>query len=619
MRQLRMFICVFMLWTLIGTVSKIAFFGMYGSLFEDTTLWEKILVIVHGLKLDVAIAGYLTLIPTILLGITLWWQGKLMIWIWKVYFAFTSLVTSLMYVTNLGLYGYWGFPLDNTPLLYIKTSPTDAMASLTWWQMMAALLAVTIVTAGIYYLFRKSTNMLRLFAPDKRRTLAKCSAYTVVLLVLGGTLIIPIRGGFETGTNHTGTVYFSQNMRLNHAAVNPIFCFVESVSHQRQKLSTMYRFMDAEKADSIFSTMTHTALRTDVSKHNYNVVLISLEGFSDSIMHVPGVTTYLNRLAEEAVYFPNFYANSTRTDRALTCIHSGLPAQPTMSIMDLPKKSTALPSIARTLSRNGYATVFYYGGDINYSNMQSYFIGTGFQHIVSLNDFPLKLRRCKWGVADEDVYSRLLEDLRNVSTEKPFFYSLMTESSHEPYDVPNYRRLSDERLNAFAYADECLGKFIASMRTLPCWKNTIVVIVSDHLGVYPENIDNYQLWRYHIPLVITGGAMSYISVTDEKRLQVASQIDISATLLGMLGIRHDEFIFSKDILDATSPHFAFFSFPDAMGLVTSNGSCIYDNVTKKCRGTSEYEPQVKAYLQKLYDYINDIDSKTQEKNRIKYK
>jgi phosphoglycerol transferase MdoB-like AlkP superfamily enzyme len=581
-------------------VSKVVFLLVYHSLLEGAGLGSQLLVVWYGLRLDVAMAGYLTLIPGLLLIASVWTNWRLFRWLWNGYFAVASPLAVLAYIANLGLYGYWGFPLDNTPLLYLKTSPTDAMASLTWWQL--TILPLTIVFLSLA-LFQIGT---RLYPKKVYQTKGRIVEY-VLLPLLTVSLLLPIRGGVSTGTNHTGSVYFSDNIRLNHAAVNPIFSFMEAVLHQ-EEIGTRYRFMADDEATALFGPLTYTSLRTDTANFQRpNIILIVLESFSDSVMRVQGVTPNLLRLTTEGLYFPRFYANSFRTDRALVSIHSGLPAQPTMSVMDMPRKSTSLPAIAGQLARNGYQTTFYYGGDINYSNMRSYFVGTGFQTVVSDSDFPARQHTGKWGVADGPVFERMLADLKTKSS-KPFFCSIMTASSHEPFDVPDYHVIKDnEALNAFSYSDYCLGQFIKQLKTLPCWGNILVAIVPDHLGAWPENADNYQLWRYHIPFVIVGGAIK----AGTQCHVVGSQIDIAATLLGLAGIDHSGFTYSKDLLDANAPHFAFFSFPDAMGMVTDSSSIVFNNITGKVQSaegndTERLLTKAKAYLQKLYD---DLDKK----------
>jgi phosphoglycerol transferase MdoB-like AlkP superfamily enzyme len=605
MKPIKTLIAIFVIWTIVGMVSKIPFLLMYNG----TMSTDWLLVISHGVRLDIAIAGYLSMIPGLILIIQEIKAYRWYRWLWKGYFFITSLLYSLAIIANLGLYGYWGFPLDNTPLLYLRTSPKDAFASVPIWQTIALLVIIILVAWIIYKVFVRVTKQ-----SESAHTPIQRLYNTVGLLLLTAAMIIPIRGGFSTGTNHTGSVYFSPDIKLNHAAVNPAFCFFESVSHQKQDLSTMYRFMEDKDAEKIFQGMIKTSnseelrvkseeLKTENLKRN--ILLIILESFSDSIMHIPGATPQINKLSTEGLYFPNFYASSTRTDRALASILSGVPAQPTMTILDVPRISNSLPSLASSLKRRGYTTHFYYGGDTNYSNMQSYLMATGFQEVTSETDFPAKERICKWGAPDEYVYNRLLNDIKEEETDgkgRKWFKAILTESSHEPFDVPykskNTNIASSDVLNAFAYSDKCLGDFINKMKALPCWSNTMVVIVADHLGAFPEDIDNYKQWRYHIPFILLNADMD-IDVN-----VIAGQIDIPATILSLLGYDHHEFLFSKDMRDADAPHFAFFCFPDAMGMIEDGRFMVYDNNSNQLQGAPELEIPTKAYLQKLYDYLS---------------
>ena len=597
MKSIKIFILIFVLWTIVGVISKIPFLLLYCDFFSI----DSLLVLWHGLRLDLAIAGYLTLIPGLLLTLQEVNGRNWFRWL-KGYYVISSILYSLAIVANLGLYKYWGFPLDNTPLLYLKTSPKDAFASVSIFFTLAILLVIVLVALLIYQSFIQAAKIT---STEKPKVSSLQRFFNIVaLLLLTAILFLPIRGGVGTGTNHTGSVYFSTNIRTNHAAVNPAFCFFESVTHQKQDLSSMYRFMDSKEADMIFQSMIKTT-SPDKPTISKNVLLIILESFSDSIMHISGVTPQLNQLSKEGLYFQNFYANSTRTDRALASILSGVPAQPTMTILDVPRISNNLPSVASALAKHGYDTHFYYGGDTNYSNMQSYLMATGFQHVTSETDFPAKELICKWGAPDEYVYNKLLNDIKKEEAdtkERKWFKAILTESSHEPFDVPYKSKItniaSSDVLNAFAYSDKCLGDFINKMKTLPCWNNTMVVIVADHLGAYPEDIDNYKQWRYHIPFIILNADMD-IDVNI-----ISGQIDIPATILSILGYDHHEFLFSKDMRDADAPHFAFFSFPDAMGMITDEGFTIYDNKSNQLQGTPELENMSKAYLQKLYDYLS---------------
>ena len=161
--------------------------------------------------------------------------------------------------------------------------------------------------------------------------------------------------------------------------------------------------------------------------------------------------------------------------------------------------------------------------------------------------------------------------------------------------------MKNKRLNAFAYTDSVVGNLLRQYSRLPGWNNTLIVIVPDHVGGYKKHLDNFSVSRYQIPLILAGGA-----IAGPMRIDVlGTQHDIAATLLGQLHVRHDDFRFSKNLLSTKTPKFAFFTVPDAFGMITGDGAVIYDNkqqkaVYKKGDGSMVLQ-KGKAYLQKLYD------------------
>lgn len=334
-----------------------------------------------------------------------------------------------------------------------------------------------------------------------------------------------------------------------------------------------------------------------------------MESFASDLLPSMGtqkdVAVELDSIAQKSILFTRFYANSFRTDRGLISILSGYPAQPTMSIMRYPAKTAHLPSIARSLmQQRHYTTSYYYGGDVDFANQRSYLISQGYQKIISDTDFPIEDKLSKWGVPDHLVANRLLADLKKEQKGGPKLRIFQTSSSHEPFDVP-YKRLSDKRLNAFAYTDSVIGSLMREYSKLPRWKNTIVVLVPDHVGGYKENLNNFDRSRYQIPLILTGGAIAQ----PLKIKLIGSQQDIAATLLGQLKVKHDDFLFSKNLLSDATPKFAFFTVPDAFGVVSEENSLIYDNKSKKAVYNKGEKPgynqrRGQAYLQKLYDDIS---------------
>lgn len=579
-----------------------------GALAKGYSLVDFCQVAWHGLKLDLTVAGYLTAVPLLLSLVSVWLSGRWLGRVLNVYQAVVSLLVGALFVVDLILYGFWGFRLDATLFFYME-SPADALASVSLPFVLVGLAVLFAYGIAIYGWFRWLLVPRAPSSPEPRRWLS-----SVVLVLLGGLMFIAIRGGVTTSTANVGMVYYSQDQFLNHSAINPCFSLFSSLSKQ-QDFASQFDFFPEDKRQELASGLTRPfeaasgdtiprLLRTD----RPNILLILLESFSANAIEVlggtPGVTPCLNRLSEEGILFTNMYANSFRTDRGLVSVLNGYLAQPTTSIMKYPAKSQSLPSLAKSLGEVGYTADMLYGGDINFTNMRSFFFSSGYTRITCDQDFPLSSRLSKWGANDDVTFRHLLEDLSARPVDgAPWLTTFLTLSSHEPFEVP-YHRLSDPYLNSVAFTDSCLGAFIDDLKELPVWKNTLVILVSDHGYCYPENLTNYEPRRYHIPMLWLGGAVA----APRKVETFACQTDLAATLLGQLGLPVDRFTFSKNIFSPSEPHFAFYTYNNGFGIIDTTGYSAFDNEAGRVLSTKASPAgealrvdKGKALLQTLYD------------------
>lgn len=593
----------------------------------DNIFTELPAVIWHGLPLDLSMAGYLSVIPGLLSIAVVWLKRELVKPIMNIYFIIASLFITCSFLLNASLYPYWKYPLDSTPLFYFFTSPADAIASVSIWQVILSIVILIVLTIGVWFTLRMRGEKRQQYSryaygygglgSGKRNRFDDFDRHrgrtSIILLLLTGLLFLPIRGGITVSTMNTGQAYYSQNAYLNHSAVNPLFSLLESITHQ-EDFASLYRFMKDKEADKIFATMTSTSdentypllNEATFKKGTPDILIVIMESFASDIMPSMGsykdVAVCLDSIAQQSILFTRFYANSFRTDRGMVSILSGYPAQPTTSIMRYPRKTSQLPSIARNLAKyKNYKTTYYYGGDADFCNMRSYLVSQGYQHIISDANFPIEDKLSKWGVPDHILAAKMMEDIKAQQNEKrPMLRILQTSSSHEPFEVP-YHRLKDKRLNAFAYTDSVMGAIVREYRKLPRWKNTLIVFVPDHVGGYKENLNDHDRSRYQIPLILAGGAIS----RPMKVGIIGSQHDIAATLLGQLGVEHREFTFSKNMMSDATPKFAFFAVNDAFGIVSEENSLIYDNRAKRIvydKGEKGFNlKRGQAYLQKLYD------------------
>lgn len=601
-RVLFLFAC-FITFILVFALQKPVFMLYNHASGGGLSISDYLQVMVHGLQLDATVAGYLTVIPLLLTLLSVWIPGRYITFILKGYFFIVACIISLIFVVDIALYPYWGFRLDATPLFYLQ-SPSDALASAPASTLILQTLVFVVYTYGIFWALKRFVLPLM---PEQY--VKKMFSNSVQLVLLGGILFIPIRGGVTTSTANVGMVYFSKNQFLNHSAINPCFSFLASLSKQ-QDFAAQYNYFSESQRSKIFKKLTNQPQGDSIPEllttKNPNIILILMESFSANAIEVlggeAGVTPNINRLSKEGILFSNMYANSFRTDRGIVAVLNGYLAQPTTSIMKYPAKSQTLPSIAKSLQKKGYTSDMLYGGDINFTNMQSYFFSSGYSKVTADRDFPLKSRLSKWGANDDITFAHLYQSMTDNSRKEPFFSTFLTLSSHEPFEVP-YNHLKDPYLNSVAFTDSCLGDFIDKLKKLPLWNNTLIVLVSDHGFRYPASVKEHDPKRYHIPMLWLGGAIK------EPRViaNYGNQTDLAATLLYQLDLPHKEFTFSNNMVDSLQPAYAFYSYNNGFGFIDTTGVSVYDCESEKPliikpeAGNEIRLNNGKALLQTLYD------------------
>ena len=592
---------------LVMAIEKPLFLLWYHAQAAEASAAELALVVWNGLKLDQTVAGYITALPLLVVLAALWIPGRWSRSVLKGYLLVIAAVAATAFAANLALYEYWAFPLDSSVLQYLA-SPKEALASVTAGQLLLHLLVAAAVFGGMAWCYLR---VLRLYDPARRSTHRAGS--TLVLLLAAGVLFLPIRGGVSVATANVSKVYFSGRMFLNHAAVNPLFSFLSTLSDGDDALYEYEFFPEPERA-AIFEPLRGdlpAGIETDtlLCTRRPNIVLFLVESFGRSTVdeRVGGepVAPEFQRLKGEGVYFDNLFANSFRTDRGTVAVLSGFPAQTKMSVMKLPVKSQRLPSIARSLRREGYATSFYYGGDLNFTNTASYLYGTGFDRLTWQKDLHFDAPTSKWGYADDVVIDAFTDHvLAEAASQRPFFAAMLTLSSHEPFDVP-FAKFDDPMLNAMAFTDACLGRFVERVRQTPVWDDLLVILIADHAYPYPYGIANSDALRHRIPMLWLGGAVRRPTVVETY----GSQSDLAATLLAQLGIAHGDFLFSRDLFDPARPKFGYWCFNNGFGVADAGGTTIFDCTSARVISPDSTAAQLrdgKAMLQTTYKAIREL-------------
>ena len=608
---LRFIIIYWVLWIVLFEIARLIF------LFSNYAEWKQAGIVTglkslrYGLRMDLSFVSYLIFPLIILLIIGVLFPILRKAVIYKLYTAITVVPIVLLIFADIGLYKAWGSRIDATVLKYFS-NPKEMWASVShlpiFWIGIAYLLLVIVIICifnfFINWQFKSLENI-------------KGKLITVFcLLILGCLFIIPLRGGLQLAPINQSSVYFSPSNFANLAALNAPWNFMYSVNHHVESGSNPFNFIEATLSkkitDSLFTAEGKTNYVLDEKIDKPNIILIIWESFTakviDSTLEGKEITPGFNQLKNEGIYFSGIYASGDRTDKGIVAVLSGYPSQPTTSIVKIPSKAAKLPALGKLLKAKGYENTFYYGGELEFANLKAYLFQSGYEHFISINDFEKKEQNSKWGAHDGVVSNRMSMDIEKMK--QPFFCTWMTLSSHEPFETPvapSFQGSDDKSLflNSLHYTDSCVAAFISHAKMQPWWSNTIVIIVADHGHRLPRSGNKEN--DFKIPLLMLGGAVKqHLNFT-----KVGGQTDLPATIWGQVGAGNvSPFRWSKNLLDSSTKHWAYFSFNNGFGFVEDSSMFIYDNVGRRMiesrgRVDSFQVRKGKTFLQNSFqDYLD---------------
>ena len=573
----------------------------------------------EALPLDISTACYLGLIPFLLILLYYLFNKKILLVILKIYLCFFVFITTIIAVADIIVYKEMNVKI-HFKLLYHLKHPAEVFQSASTPVFLAGWLFIFVFTLLFCKLMFRIT---RLDAPHNRPVLQKIAISIVSLAVLGFMIVMGARGGLQQIPINESQVYFSTYHVLDDAAVNPTWTLVHSyIENIKAGNKNPYVFMPQQKANALIKEMyaaSDSSFDQFITTTRPNIVYVILESWTADAVEKcggdKGITPRFDQLAKDGLLFANAYASGQLSHQGIPAILSSYPSQPITAIIQNSDKYPHIPCINRELTKYGYNSSFYFGGQLIYGNLRSYLFYNQFNEIKEQADFSVtKNLKSKLGIHDEYMFNKWLEGLNKKK--EPFLSCLFTVSTHSPYIVPmkdiiTYGNLEQKYLNSVYYSDSCLGDFFSKAKQQPWYKNTLFIIVSDHSHPSPRGVDPSMPDRNHIPLLFYGDV-----IKEEYRGRIidriTSQTDITATLLDQMKIPHHQFNWSKNLFD-TAHVFAYYSFYNGYGLVTPKGSLVWDKRaggiytlnTFKTADSVACRQKGEAYLQKLFqEYLN---------------
>lgn len=582
-----------------------------GKIASTMPFKELCMSFVHGLQLDLSATGYLCVIPFFLWLLAQYFPVKWLDYVFSFYNTIVILIVFSLTLVDAQLYEFWGQKLNAYASSFAKF-PKEMFSfssGVSWGKLVFFVVIfpflIKIIHDNLPLKYKHLNGQVKVWLAP------------IIFVVASALTFLMIRGSIGMSPINQSFAYYSDKPFLNHCAVNTTWNFIASLTDNTEdEKKNPYSFMPNNEAEKIVENLIPTSNYQSSFKLSYqttpDILIIILEGWTADVVGFTGgdasVSPNLNALANEGLTYVNFYANGNRTDKGLASIISAQPSLAKSSIINKLQKFSNMPALPIALASLGYNSKFVYGGEAEFANMKAFWINSGYKNIIDIHDFDKAIMPESWGVQDDELYSKLL--LEFEKTTSPRFVTALTLSSHEPYKVPHTSQFTGTNQgelykNSVHYADKCLGDFMAQAKQQSWYNNTLIFILPDHAHQEPLNRLPYEPARFHIPLLITGGALNS-NLEGIQVTKVGQQTDLAPSILAQLGVKNNPFNWGENLFDTIVDGIASYTFDDGIGLITKNGYVVFDQQSKRTimfKGADSLKlvDQAKAYQQTYYN------------------
>lgn len=335
-------------------------------------------------------------------------------------------------------------------------------------------------------------------------------------------------------------------------------------------------------------------------KNLINIQVEALQGFViNKSINGQEITPNLNKLIKNSAYFSNYFyqtASGGTSDAEFLSNNSLYPTSAgSVSYLYTNNTFNALP---KALMDKGYTTSGFHGYTENFWNRNLMYPKYGFQQFHGEKDYNID-ESIGLGLSDESFFKQSLEKMESLK--KPYYSSLVTLSSHFPYDdtkkydpfpVGEFEgTLLGNYLKAIHYTDKQIGMFIDTLEKRGALKDSVLVIYGDHYAIPKENkaelakflgVNDFSELEWaalgKVPLIMHFPGNSHKGVYDIY----GGQIDLYPTLANIFNIPMENMM-GKDLFNSKEGKVIFRngSFTDGKIFYLSSENSFYDISTGK--------------------------------------
>ena len=513
-----------------------------------------------GLRFDLIIASILAapLLLALLLPNGLGTRKLALVWL-----GTCAAVTLFAGVAELEFYREFHTRLNSIALHYLEEDPAT-VSSMIWHGFPVVRYLLLWLALWLLYFY----GLLRLdrLTPKLPQQGYRAASRLPVFILMVFLAVWGGRGTLRSGPPlRWGDAFHSQYLFANHLALNGTYTLAKAAMNNQQEQAskwltalptdtavTLVRDMLLTPQDELLEPQQYVLLRRHTPVNRLpapprNIVLIMMESFSGEFVGAfgndQGITPEFDKLATQGLLFDRFFSNGTHTHQGMFATVACFPNLPGYEyLMQQPEGQNLFSGLPVLLNHRRFNDLYIYNGHFSWDNQQGFFRSQGMSNFIGRDDFrdPIFIDPT-WGVSDEDMFNRALQELDRMPADKPFYAILQTLSNHTPYALPEQLPVEpvtgfgklDQHLTAQRYSDWVLGQFFARAADSPWFEDTLFVILGDHGFAITRQLAEIDLLRFRVPMLILGpgiretyGALNHT---------VATQTDVVPTVVGLLG------------------------------------------------------------------------------------
>ena len=548
------------------TVCRVLFFYFNPGFFPDITPAQWLVILLGGIRFDLVAVLYTNVLYILLVALPFTFKYR------KGYQSTLDylfiLTNSLALLANCADFIYYRFTIKRTTWSVVREFSYQNNLPLVVGGFIGRYWIVALIWAGMVALLFLTVRKVRVGIRPKVPPIGFFFLHTTLMLLIATLFLGGVRGGFKHSTRPitlSNAGEYVQKPKEMFLVLNTPFCIYKTLQLEEYE---RIRFYDNEQRLSEIYTPIHEPAPGQPAFQPLNVVVLIWESLGKEIVGsynhdldngtYRGYTPFMDSLLKESKVFWYSFANGAKSIEAMPSILTSIPGIKEPFVLTR-YTDNHIYSLPRALRDKGYHTSFFHGAPNGSMGFQAFANLTGFEQYYGKNEYNNDADFDGiWGIWDEEFLQ--FWERKLSSFKEPFFSTLFTVSSHDPYQLPErykgkYKTGPLPVYETMGYTDEAVEKFFREARKKPWFKNTLFIISADHSNTHAYHPEyKHFVGNFSIPIVFYRPSDETLKGVDTT--SIVQQIDIMPSVLGYLHYDKPFFAFGKNVFDPHHLNFA---------------------------------------------------------------